>query len=248
MKKIHFKSGNLTLVGYLFFPKKVPAPAVIICHGLANRSTIGSHRIRLAKLLAENGIAAFLFRFRAHGESQGKSTDLTASGGINDLKAAMHFLQKRPEVIKNRIGVYAPSFGGKVAILTASQDKRIKCLVTFAARPYLSFTRDPIQRTKFEKEGFFKWTGNYILSRKFLADDIKQNTFHAASKLRIPWLVIQGSKDIPSDAREFYRRAKSQKKLIILKGLDHWYKGKPQEKIINRETVKWFKRWLGPRK
>lgn len=114
-------ADRLTLHGW-FIPAQPPAetqraPAVIAVHAYnGNRSGVLYH----AQLLAQHGYAVLAFDLRAHGESDGK---LFAFGwdADQDVLAALAYLQNRPEVDAQRIGVLGLSIGAEAALLSAAQ-------------------------------------------------------------------------------------------------------------------------------
>ncbi len=103
-------------------------PVVVFAHGF--RSGRASSRNRaIAESLVASGIAAFLFDFTGHGESEGSIEEATVSQMVGDLGAAIDCIEGRDEPDPGRIGVSGSSSGGIVAIRAASVDARIKALV-----------------------------------------------------------------------------------------------------------------------
>ncbi len=99
--------------------------AVILLHGYgANRTEM----IWRAGMLATRGYGALLYDLRAHGTSGG---ELRSWGWLNsaDLPAAVAWLQARPEVDPERIGVLGFSVGGQIAIRAAAELPAIKAVV-----------------------------------------------------------------------------------------------------------------------
>jgi pimeloyl-ACP methyl ester carboxylesterase len=114
---------GLKLYGW-YIPSQNRA-AVIDVHAYnGNRTGVIYH----AQLLAEQGYGVLLFDLRAHGESQGK---IFAMGwdADQDILAALEYLQDRPEVDPQRIGVLGLSIGAEIALQTAAGDQRLKAVV-----------------------------------------------------------------------------------------------------------------------
>ena len=125
MKKIVFTSKDDTrLVGLWHLPEKTSFQAIILAHGITVDKDESGIFGDLAEALKEKGFAVFRFDFRGHGESGGKPIDMTISGEIADLKAAVEQVKKAG--YKN-IGLLAASFGGGIATLyTAKNQDKIK--------------------------------------------------------------------------------------------------------------------------
>lgn len=123
-EEIAFTSiDSLTLRGW-YIPSKNKG-AIILMHGLAaNRLMM----LDIATILARHDYGVLLFDLRAHGESEG---DVMPYGGpeAEDVRGAVTFLQNRPDVDPERIGVMGWSLGAQVGILAAATTSEIKAVV-----------------------------------------------------------------------------------------------------------------------
>ena len=119
---------DLTLHGW-YIPSTNRA-AVILVHA-ANGNRTGT--IYHAALLAEHGYGVLLYDTRTQGESEG---DLYALGWENhlDVLAALDYLQQRPEVDLERIGVLGLSAGAKTALYAVTQTDEIAAVVAEGTR------------------------------------------------------------------------------------------------------------------
>ena len=251
------------LYGNLYIPNALPAPALLICHGM---NAQGSHGLRLYSRLAETackeGFVVLVFDFRGVGKSTGQFD--YGIGEQQDVKCALNYLATRQEVAPNNIFVVGHSLGGAVSIYALQNETRVKGLVLWSTPKNHNYNvRKFIRRTR-GKLGLYAFL---ILSRidKFLDISrllklevygvklrprgvreklMKLNECEAASKLHnIPLLVVIGEKDIivgVDEAEEIYRSANEPKSLLIINGADHIYKGKEQELIS--KTVDWIKK------
>lgn len=113
---------------------KIPAnparPWIILCHGVgANRSDL----LDIAAKLHAAGLNLFLFDFRGHGGSAGRTTSFGWEEQ-RDLEGALTFLGQQADVPSRPYGVYGISMGGSVALMVAAKDERLAAVV--ADSPY----------------------------------------------------------------------------------------------------------------
>src|SRR5579863_7078284 len=89
-----FTNKGQQLVGMVHVPEKVrPLPAVVLYHGFTGNH-LESHLlfVKTARALAKAGIGSLRFDFRGSGNSEGKFSDMTVSGEIDDAMVALDFL------------------------------------------------------------------------------------------------------------------------------------------------------------
>jgi uncharacterized protein len=98
-----------------------------------------------ARLLARHGYGVLLFDRRGEGRSEG---DPNAWGwaGYRDVNAAVRFLQRRPDVQRERIGGIGLSVGGEMMLEAATRSRGLKAVVSEGAgersvREMLDITR-----------------------------------------------------------------------------------------------------------
>jgi uncharacterized protein len=123
-ENVSFTTGDgLTLKGW-YVPSRNRA-AVIAAPGRA-----GSQK--QARMLVRHGYGVLLFDRRGEGESDG---DPNAFGWAadKDLKAAVAFLQHRPDVDRDRIGGIGLSVGGETLLQTAAESDGLKAIVADGA-------------------------------------------------------------------------------------------------------------------
>ena len=84
-----------------------------------------------AAAIVEQGLAALTFDFRNLGRSDGQPRqEIDPQRQIQDFRAAISYLRRRPEVDRERIGIWGSSYSGGHALTVAAIDKRVKCVVS----------------------------------------------------------------------------------------------------------------------
>lgn len=136
MKKITFKSEGLTLVGTLYYPpnfsetKQYPGLVVSGSWTTVKEQMAGLY----AAKLAQKGFITLAFDFRNFGESEGEPRFYENPNlKIVDIQNAVSFLTRVPGVESKRIGAFGVCAGASYTLAAASQDKRIKSVVTTAS-------------------------------------------------------------------------------------------------------------------
>jgi fermentation-respiration switch protein FrsA (DUF1100 family) len=107
---------GLKLAGW-FVParRSGPGPAVIVFNGNAGDR---SHRLPLARALAERGYSVLLFDYRGYAGNSGTPSE---DGLRSDARAAADLLASRPEVDPERIVYFGESLGAAVAGALATE-------------------------------------------------------------------------------------------------------------------------------
>jgi dienelactone hydrolase len=85
-----------------------------------------------ARMLARHGYGVLLFDRRGEGESEGDPNGW-GWAGYRDVEAAVGFLQRRPDVERNRIGGIGLSVGGEMMLEAASKSHGLKAVVSEGA-------------------------------------------------------------------------------------------------------------------
>jgi dienelactone hydrolase len=85
-----------------------------------------------ARMLARHGYGVLLFDRRGEGESEGDPNTLGWAGD-RDLKAALAFLDRRPDVDPDRIGGLGLSVGGEMLLQAAAESQALRAVVSEGA-------------------------------------------------------------------------------------------------------------------
>jgi dienelactone hydrolase len=116
-------TDGLTLRGW-YIPSHNRA-AIILLHGYGGNRT---EMLNRAEILARHGYGVLLYDERASGESDG---EVRTFGwlDVNDVPIALAYLQQRPDVDAQRIGILGFSIGGQIALRAAAQSDQIAAIV-----------------------------------------------------------------------------------------------------------------------
>jgi pimeloyl-ACP methyl ester carboxylesterase len=134
-EEVAFSSSDGVMLSGWYIPSRNKA-TVILLHGY------GGNRLEMiwrADMLARHGYGVLLYDQRASGESGG---DVRSYGwfDVNDVEAALGFLQSRDDIDPERIGILGFSVGGQVALRTAARTNRIKAVA--ADGPSMAIAQD----------------------------------------------------------------------------------------------------------
>ncbi|MFE4824980.1 alpha/beta hydrolase [Streptomyces sp. NPDC056704] len=122
------ESGAI-LRGWLYLPDGPgPHPAITMAHGFAG---VKEQRLpAFADVFVEAGFVVLLHDHRSFGDSDGiPRNDIDPWQQIKDWRRAISYLESRPEVDANRIGLWGTSYAGGHAIVLGATDRRLRCVV-----------------------------------------------------------------------------------------------------------------------
>lgn len=237
---VTFECKKQQIVGIMHLPKKKNPPTLIMCHGWGGNKlgTWTGLFIRAARKFCKSGFAVLRFDFRGSGDSQGDFNKQTNDTLLEDLDCVINS-------IGSDVGLIGHSLGGKVSILKASMDKRVKCLAAWASPIHKDlFTKSFIEEIEQKKFIYFNEIGCGV-SKKQMDSYLRYDSLKAAKKIKVPFLIVNGSEDTsvyPSQARKLYKNANKPKKLVIMNGANHPFLNKDKQLI--KVTLDWFKKYL----
>ncbi|NMK49860.1 alpha/beta hydrolase [Achromobacter sp. Bel] len=128
---IEFLVDGDRIRGTLYLPAnaKGPVGAVALAHGWS--MVAGGDLEDYAAAVVNEGLAALTFDFRNLGRSEGlPRQEIDPQRQIQDFRSAISYLRQRPEVDRERIGIWGSSYSGGHALTVAAIDKRVKCVVS----------------------------------------------------------------------------------------------------------------------
>jgi len=149
-----------------YFPKKLPAPAILIAHGFGgSKESVDSE----AKFFASKGFVVMTWSARGFGESTGQIEMNSIDSEVADTRALITHLAKSKNVILDgvgdpRVGIMGSSYGGANALLTASQDPRIDAVISDISWSDLEQGLFPQSAERSLVSGPFKkiWAGTFF--------------------------------------------------------------------------------------
>ena len=242
-----------------------PQGTVVICHGFKGFAHF-SFFPYLAEQLAEAGFRAITFDFSGSGIGKDREnftnpdafTHNTYRQELDDLEAVVAEARVH-DWIDEEYGLFGHSRGGGVAILHAARDRRVKTLVTWAAISSANrWTHGTV--ADWRATGFMDIVNartkqsiplsTDLLHEVELLGETMLNIPHAASSIRVPWLIIHGGDDETVSVAEAERLSSLSdgvSTLSIHDGVNHSLGGKhpltevsPTLESVTRETVDFF--------
>jgi hypothetical protein len=121
--------GGVTLGGWLYLPDDPgPHPAITMAHGYA---LVKEHGLDpFAQTFAAEGFVVLVHDHRGFGSSSGEPRqDVDPWRQVADWRRAISFLESRPEVNPERIGLWGTSYAGGHAIVLGATERRLRCVV-----------------------------------------------------------------------------------------------------------------------
>lgn len=258
MKKVFFKSANgIKLAGIWHVPSTRTHKAVILAHGITVDKNEDGIFVDLANILQDNGFAVFRFDFRGHGESDGKSIEMTISGELQDIEGAVNEVKKKGY---KKIGLLGASFGGGiVSLYTPNHQDLIDCLCLWSPclnydhiflHPYLPWLTNDIGRIKTElKEKGWTAVGSqkFTLGKKLFDEMETLFPYKVLRQITIPTLIVHGNKDtyVPYDDSKKYIGNLKQGKLVTIAGEEHGFHNRKEgAKQAYQKTLAFFQKYL----
>jgi uncharacterized protein len=196
---------------------------VVIGHGVTGHKD-RPFLIALAEGLARAGVAALRVSFSGNGGSEGRFVDSNITKEVADLGAVIDALAGY------EVTYAGHSMGGAVGVRRASEDRRIRRLISLAGMVHVAaFAERHFKGLTPEKDLMWGKPG-CVLSAAYLAD-LRGigSVVERAARVSVPWLFVHGDADtiVPvQDTHDAFARAGGPKERVVFAGCDHvWEPG-----------------------
>jgi pimeloyl-ACP methyl ester carboxylesterase len=248
------------LMDTFYSEEKINQPIIIFCHGYKGFKDWGAWDL-MAETVADAGFCFIKFNFSHNGgtmENPIDFPDLEAFGNNNytkeldDLDAVINWSQRyfkeNSSIDTTNINLIGHSRGGGIAVLKASEDKRITKLITLASVCDFGKRTSTTGDLKDWKEKGVKYVLNgrtkqqmphyYQFYEDFMANEKRLNIKTAEKHLKIPHLIIHGNNDTSVLIEEAYSLNKwnTNSLLQIIDGADHVFNTKHPWSSSNLST------------
>jgi pimeloyl-ACP methyl ester carboxylesterase len=243
---IQSKIQKPVVIDVFYLDDSIPKPIVVFCHGYKGFKDWGAWNI-MAKQFAEAGFCFIKFNFSHNGgtiEQPIDFPDLEAFGNNNysieldDLDCVLNWiyvsLDLKTKVSFDDITLIGHSRGGGIATIKAEEDARVKNLISLAgvsdfkarfnegSKEFMEWKEIGIKyvlngRTHQQMPHYFQFYEDFIDNEKRLTIQ------RAASKLKIPHLIVHGNNDTSVSVQEAkdLHKWNPKSKLAIIKNANH---------------------------
>jgi dienelactone hydrolase len=196
-----------------------------------------------ARMLARHGYGVLLFDRRGEGEGEG-DPNLLGWAGTRDLKAAISFLEARPDVEDGRIGGLGLSVGGELLLQVAAETDDLEAVVSEGAG--MRSVREAVHLSGSERLAAVPVFALVTAATAAFTSDLPPRSLtDLSAEITEPALFIyatpgQGGEQL---TREYYEAAKGPKELWAAEGgHTHAITAEPAE--YERRVVAFFNRAL----
>ncbi len=210
---------------------------VVLGHGVTGNKD-RPFILALAEDLAAAGFPTLRFSFSGNGESEGKFIDSTISKEVEDLRAVLDVLEGYT------ICYVGHSMGGAVGVLSASEDNRIKLLVSLAGMVHTQAFAQREFGDVTPNAGFMWDEPDCPLSQAYM-DDLTQidTVVDRAPQITVRWLLVHGDEDdvVPiQDSHDILTRAGEGAQLITVEGANHVFSDEFTPVMVEK-VIAWIK-------
>jgi pimeloyl-ACP methyl ester carboxylesterase len=238
------------LIDTFYSENRTNQPIVLFCHGYKGFKDWGAWNI-MAETIAKDHCCFIKFNFSHNGGTMDNPIDfpdLEAFGNNNytkeldDLNDVINWIEKQfksnSHLDTNQLCLVGHSRGGGITILKASEDERVKKLITLASVSDFGKRTATIGDLKEWKEEGVKYVLNgrtkqqmphfYQFYEDFKANEKRLHIESAIKQLKIPILIIHGDNDTSVSINEAKELQQWQPKseLKIIEGADHVFNTK----------------------
>ena len=230
-------------------------PAVVLVHGGGVTRDEGGFFTRLAAGLAAAGLPNLRFDFRAHGESEGRQEDLTISGVLNDIFAAVEHVTDELGRGRGPVSLVGASFGGGICAYFAACHPRLlhrmvllNPLLNYKKRfiddkPYWRDDRiDEEAGRELAARGFVAHSPSFKLGRPLLNETFYVQPHRVLGQIETPTLIVHGTGDtfVPvRSSRDALGQFRCAVELVEVDGAQHGFAVPDDPRYRDPRTREW---------
>lgn len=204
---------------------------------------------RIARALADLGIAVLRFDFTGLGNSKGDFSNTNFSSNLQDLLAAAHYLEQYYAAPTLLIG---HSLGGSAALAVAQDLATVKAVVTIGAPATAAHVKhlfaDSVHELMDKQTVQVELGGrSFNIQRQFIDDLEKYNSVAHIKALRKALLIFHSPLDQVvsiDEAARIYTAAKHPKSFVSLDQADHLLSNPEDSRYVAEVLSAWAGRYL----
>lgn len=204
---------------------------------------------RIARALADLGIAVLRFDFTGLGNSKGDFSNTNFSSNLQDLLAAAHYLEQHYAAPTLLIG---HSLGGSAALAVAQDLAAVKAVITIGAPATAAHVKhlfaDSVHALMDKQTVQVELGGrNFNIQRQFIDDLEKYNSVAHIKALRKALLIFHSPLDQVvsiDEAARIYTAAKHPKSFVSLDQADHLLSNPEDSRYVAEVLSAWAGRYL----
>lgn len=247
-KKLTFMNQDgIELAGLLELPEQ-PIAFALFAHCFTCTKDIVSAS-RIARHLADKGIAVLRFDFTGLGNSDGDFSNSNFSANLDDLHSAANYLREHYQAPDFLIG---HSLGGTAVLAAAENIPETKAIVTIGAPAEPSHVlkqfADNIDDIVEQGCKQIDLAGRPFTIKKQFIDDLQSYTLaDRISSLKKPLLIFHSPLDTTvsiEQAKIIYNAAKHPKSFVSLDKADHLLTNKQDAEYVASTIQAWVQRYL----
>lgn len=251
---IIFRSlDGLRLCGTFVRPALAAGPAVVLVHGGGVTRDEGGFFTRLANGLAAGGLPNLRFDYRAHGESEGRQEELTISGVLNDIYAAVE--RVTDAVDGGPVSLVGASFGGGISAYFAAHHPSLLHRVVLL-NPLLNYKKRFIDDKPYwcdnrineeaadelDARGFVAHSPSFKLGRPLLNETFYVQPHRSLGQIKAPTLIVHGTGDtfVPvQSSRDSLAQFRCVAELVEIGGAQHGFAVPDDPAYRHPQTRQW---------
>jgi putative redox protein len=248
-KKITFENQRRqALSGILDLPAAAPVAYALFAHCFTCSKNLKA-ATNIARSLTDAGIAVLRFDFTGLGHSEGEFSDTNFSSNVEDLLAAVSYLEQEHEAPAILVG---HSLGGTAVLQAAANVESAVAVVTIGspsepAHVARMFTGSA-DTLRNRGEATVNLGGRaFLMKQQFLDDLEKQNLHSSIGSLRKALLIMHAPLDDVVDidnASALFMAAKHPKSFVSLDTADHLLSRETDSRYAGRVLASWASRYL----